>query len=195
VQKEIARLEELQGQFVEKRDALLAYKKLLYEKGKIQLEPIVPTTLDDLGFGTTTSETISGTAFEIDGRTTKGSAPGILQIKGSRKQVSLEEFSPFVTKILADFEAKKFHSKGVLVGNGLCETPPKERLGAEVFSPHVLDAAKRHSVALVNSVQLYWAICELLSGKLTDTQAIREAILGADGYVDLRQFFRGSPFL
>jgi hypothetical protein len=115
-----------------------------------------------------------------------------LEVKGSRKQVSLEEFSPFVTKILADFEAKKFHSKGVLVGNGLCDTPPKERLGAEVFSPHVLDAAKRHSVALVNSVQLYWAICELLSGKLTDTQAIREAILAADGYVDLRQFFRGS---
>jgi hypothetical protein len=165
------------------------------EKGKAQLELIVRTALDELGFGTTPSETITGTAFEIDGRTTKGSAPGILEVKGSRKQVSLDEFSPFVTKILADFDAKKFHSKGLLVADGLCETPPKERLGEEVFSSHVLDAAKRHSVALVNSVQLYWAICELLSGKPTDTQAIREAILVADGYVDLRQFFSDSPFL
>jgi|SRR5271157_287199 len=195
VQKEIARLEELLGQFAKKRDGLFAYKKLLYEKGKVQLEPIVRTALDDLGFVTTPAEMIPGTAFEIDGRTTKGSTPGILEVKGSKKQVSLDEFSPFAIKILTDFEAKKLHSKGLFVANGLCETLPKERSGPEVFSPHVLEAARTHSVALVNSVQLYWAICELLSGKLTDTEAVRETILAGNGYVDLRQFFRDSPFL
>jgi len=63
-----------------------------------------------------------------------------------------------------------------------------------VFSPHVLDASKRHSVALVNSGELYWVICELLSGAISDCAPIREKILASSGYVDLRKFCKKSPF-
>jgi hypothetical protein len=53
-----------------------AYRKLLYEKGKAQLEPIVLRALDDLDFGTSPSEVIAE-IHEIDGRTTiiKAQAP------------------------------------------------------------------------------------------------------------------------
>ncbi len=171
-----------------------AYRKLLYEKGKTQLEPIVLRALDDLEFGTSPSEIIKGTNHEIDGRTSKGTTPGIVEVKGSKNQIVQSEFSSFVTKILADSEVNNAFSKGILVGNGLCETEPGERLGDAVFSPHVLDGARRHSVALVNSVELYWLCCALLRGDPVDKSAVREVILNGNGYVDLKPFCGESLF-
>jgi hypothetical protein len=170
-----------------------AYRKLLYEKGKTQLEPIVLRALDGLDFGTTPSEML-GTIHEIDGRTSKGSSSGIVEVKGSKNQILQSEFSPFVTKILADADIKKNFSKGILVGNGLCETEPSKRLGDSVFSQHVLQGAKMHSVALVNSVELYWLCCALLRGDSVDKHVVREAILTGNGYVDLKPFSGQSPF-
>ena len=169
-----------------------AYRKLLYEKGKAQLEPIVLRALDNLEFGTTPGEVIAKTIHEIDGRTTKGSSAGIVEVKGSKNQIAQSEFSPFVTKILADVEVSNKYSKGILVGNGLCEIEPGKRLGDSVFSPHVLDGAKRSSVALINSIELYWLCCALLRGDSVDKNAVREAILTGNGYVDLKPF-SGQP--
>ena len=64
----------------------------------------------------------------------------------------------------------------------------------ELGLKHVLDGARRHSVALVNSVELYWLCCALLRGDVVDKNAVREAILGSNGYVDLRPFCGGPPF-
>jgi hypothetical protein len=173
---------------------LTAYKHLLFEKGKKHLEPIVRRALDDLGFATTSSEDILGTNFEIDGRTTTGSLPGVLEVKGSKKQIGLDEFSPFVVKMLADLQQNQKTSKGILVGNGLCLERPETRLGERVFSQHVLDAAKQHSVALINSVELYWLVTGALQGNAEKCSAIREKILCTSGYVDLRQYCGPSPF-
>jgi len=171
----------------------VAYRKLLYEKGKAQLEPIVLRGLDDLDFGTTPSEIVAE-IHEIDGRTSKGSIAGIVEVKGSKKQIAQSEFSPLVTKILADAEVKGKFSKGILVGNGLCDSEPKERLGDSVFSPHVLAGAKLNSVALINSVELYWICCSMLRGDPVAKDAVREAILTTNGYVDLKPFSGKSPF-
>lgn len=170
-----------------------AYRKLLYEKGRTQLEPIVLRAFDDLEFSTSPSEIIKGTSYEIDGRTTKGSTPGIVETKGSKNQIVQSEFSPLVTKVLADAEVTKSFSKAILVGNGLCETEPGSRLGGKVFSPHVLAGARINSVALINSVELYWLCCALLRGDQVDKAAAREAILTGNGYVDLKPF-SGTPF-
>ena len=124
----------------------------------------------------------------------EGSSPGIVEVKGSRNPIVQSGFSPFVTKILADAEIKKNFSKGILVGNGLCEKEPGTRLGDSVFSPHVLEGTKRHSVALVNSVELYWLCCALLRGDSIDKSAAREAIFTGNGYVDLKPFSGQSPF-
>jgi hypothetical protein len=175
-------------------NALLGYKKLLYEKGKTQLEPVVIKALNDIGFQATAGEIISRTQFEIDGRTKVGSSPSILEIKGSKNQIGLPEVGPFPTKILADLEASKFQSKGVLVGNGLCLEPPQKRLGKAVFSQHALDAAKTNSIALVNSVDLYAVICGIFDGGIKDLDAVRETILTASGYADLSRFVTTSPF-
>lgn len=168
---------------------LEAHKKLLYEKGKFQLEPAVRKAFDLLGFRTTESEVIKGTEFEIDGRTTVGSVGGILEVKGSKNQIVLAEFSKFVVKPLADFEATKKMPKGIFVGNGLCEQSPTTRLGETVFSPHVLDAANTHSIALINSVELYWLVCHILAGEPTKVDKIRELILNGSGYVSLQPYY------
>ncbi len=186
--------ERLKREATRELDDLLAYKKLLYEKGTTQLEPIVRRALDRLGFGTKPSETITGTGFEIDGRTTVGSMPGILEIKGSKKQIVLDEFSPFIPKVLADLGATGYPSKGILIGNGLCEGNPKDRLDVKVFSTHVLDAAKTQSIALVNSVELYCVLCNILSGKIQNLDVIREKILTTNGFVSLLPFCQESPF-
>jgi len=176
------------------RTSLLEYQKLLYEKGKAQLEPIVRRSLDLLGFATTPGEVISGTNYEIDGRTAQGSTPGILEIKGSKKQIVLDEFAPFVTKLLADLRSTGIQSKGILIGNGLCELPPAKRLGSATFSAHVKDAASQHSIALVSSVELYCIVCALLGKEEVDAKAIREAVLTTKGYVDLGRFCSELPF-
>jgi len=112
--KQISVLQIAREEAEQRREERVAFRKLLYEKGKTQLEPIVRRALDDLGFETKPGETITGTNYEIDGRTTKGSTPGIIEVKGSKKQIPLDEFSPFVVKILADHQATNIMSKGIL---------------------------------------------------------------------------------
>jgi len=192
--QEILNLQKMRQLRETELDEKVAYRKLLYEKGKAQLEPIVLRALDDLDFGTSPGEIIAGTIHEIDGRTSKGSVRGIIEVKGSKNQITQSEFSPFVTKIMADAEIKGDYGKGILVGNGLCETEPGKRAGDSVFSKHVLEGAKRHSIALVNSVELYWLCCALLRGDAVDKNAVREAVLAQNGYVDLKRFSGESPF-
>jgi hypothetical protein len=78
---ELRHARELARQKVEDQSS---YRKLLYEKGKTQLEPIVLRALDDLDFGASPSEIIQDTNHEIDGRTSKGSTPGILEANRTR---------------------------------------------------------------------------------------------------------------
>jgi len=99
-----------------------------------------------------------------------------------------------VTKIVADADVQKKYSKGILVGNGLCEKEPATRLGKSVFSAHVIDGAERNSIALVNSVELYWLCCALLRRNTVDSNAVRETILATKGYVDLKAFCGSSAF-
>jgi hypothetical protein len=192
--KRLAELQQERQLRVTELEERTSYRKLLYEKGKAQLEPIVLRALDDLDFGTSPSEVIAGTIHEIDGRTTTGSSAGIVEVKGSKNQIVQSEFSPFVTKILADAEVNKKYSKGILVGNGFCEAEPGTRLGDSVFSPHVVDGARRSSVALINAVELYSLCCALLRGEAVDKSAVREAILAGNGYVDLKPFSGKLPF-
>ena len=195
IQEEITKAQSYLETAMREREVVVDYKKLLFEKGKMQLEPVALKAFDNLGFATTPSEVILGTNFEIDGRTTVGSSPGILEVKGSKKQIPLDEFAPLPSKLLADYQSTGKPSKGILLGNGLSEEMPSARLGNRVFSPHVLEAARRNSVALVNSVELYWLITGVISGGVTDLSAIRELILTTNGYVDLRPHCSRSPFV
>ncbi len=194
IEEDIKKVQDNRNSKLKRRQALLEYKKLLYEKGKTHLEPVVRRALDELGFQTSPSEVISGSQFEIDGRTKFGSKPGILEAKGSKNQISFEEFSKFVPKLLEDFRQSGVESKGIFVGNGFCEKLPANRLGETLFSSHVLQAAKTHSVVLVSSVELYWVVCGVLAGEIKDLESIRESILGTSGYIDLRLFCGMSPF-
>jgi hypothetical protein len=54
-------------------------------------------------------------------------------MQGSKNLVGLEEFSLFISKLLEDFRHTKIQTKGILIGNGLCEKPPITRLGKLVF--------------------------------------------------------------
>jgi hypothetical protein len=106
-------------------------------------------------------------------------------MQGSKNLVGLDEFSLFISKLLEDFRHTKIQSKGILIGNGLCEKPPITRPGKLVFSGHAQAAARTSSIALVNSVELYWLLCSVLSGETSDLAKIRQSILTSVGYVNL----------
>jgi hypothetical protein len=74
------------------------------------------------------------------------------------------------------------------------EAEPPTRPGDTVFTKHVLEGAKRHSVALLNSIELYWLCCALVRGDTIDKDAVREVILAGNAYVDLKPFSGKSPF-
>jgi len=193
-QVEIKRLQRKRMSELERREELLEHKKLLYEKGRARLEPAVRKVLDELGFQTTPPEVLPESDFEIHGRTTGGSVQGVLEVEGSNRQISYEEFAEFIPKLVEDIKNNNVHSKGIFVGNGLCEDAPSSRLGTTVFSAEVLEAAGKHSVTLVNSVELYWVVCCVLSKEITHLETIRETILRTSGYVDLSAFCGNSPF-
>jgi hypothetical protein len=194
IKEEQRKLEDLLRSEVVRLDDTAKYKKLLFEKGKSHLEPVVRDSLDLLGFRTTPAEIIQGTNFEIDGRTTVGSSPGIIEVKGSKNQIPLDEFSVFPTKIMADLQRSNKLSKGIFVGNGQCTADPRARLGGGVFSAHVRDAAKTQSVVLLNSVELYCLVFNLLAGDSADPQKVQESILNTSGYIDLKAFCKKLPF-
>jgi hypothetical protein len=115
-------------------------------------------------------------------------------VKGSKGQISLTEFTQLPTKVLKDFEVTNKASKGILVGNGLCEQEPTARLGNKVFSPHTLEAAKTNSAVLINSVDLYSVACGVIAGEITNLVEIRDKILATSGYIDLLQFCKTTTF-
>ena len=73
---------------------------------------------------------------------------------------------------------------------------PKTALVKKVFSFHTLEAAKAHSIALVNSVDLYCIVCGVLSGqiKTQDLEHMREKILHTNGLSSCCSGLQGAPF-
>jgi hypothetical protein len=193
IQFEIRDLQQERLSQLRQRESLLEYKKLLYEKGRTRLKPVVRKALECLGFEPTPPETIPGSPLQVHGRIKGGPAPGVFEVRGSNRQISREELEEFVQELLADLERTNIHSKGILIGNGFCEDTPTRRLGATVFSAEVLKAAERCSVALVNSVELYCIVCSALSKQLAGLEAIRKKIFETSGYVDLRVFCADLP--
>ena len=151
LQKQLSALQKAKEKKEQTLEELSAYKKLLYEKGKTQLEPVVRRALNHLEFAATPGELIEGTNYEVDGKTEEGSIQGIVEVKGSKKQIVLDEFSPFVVKILADFQTTGVMRKGILVGNGLCETKPERGLTAQ--SSHLMCSTQQNETQWLSSIQ------------------------------------------
>ncbi len=193
-QVEIKRLQQKQASELERREELLGHKNLLYQQGRVHLEAAVRNALDLVGFQTTPPEVLPGCPIEISGRIRGVSMPGVLQVGASSRQITCEEFKMFAPKVVEDNKHTQVPSKRVFVGNGFNETPPGTRLGTVIFSPRVVEEAQEQSISLLNSVELYWVVCGVLSKEIDDLERIREAILTTSGYVDLRPFCSIPPF-
>jgi hypothetical protein len=128
VQIEIRRLQEERASLLGQREGLLEYKRLLYERGLGRLEPVVRKALDELGFQTTPPDVSPASQLEIHARTKGGSMPGVLEVRGSNRQLTGEVVSEFIRKLEADRRSTGIHSKGILVGNGFCEEPPEMKI-------------------------------------------------------------------
>ncbi len=188
IQIEMKRLERRRLAELERRAQLLEFKNLLYEAERHRLGNAVRKALNELGFHTTSKDLIPGSLIQFATGTNGDSCRGLLRATGSNGQINCAELTSFVEILAKTAESMGCPHKGIFVGNGFCQSSPASRLGTTVFSEKVLEAVKGYSVALINSVELYWVVCGALSGKIADLRAIRETILGASGYVDLKVF-------
>jgi hypothetical protein len=194
VEIEIKRLQQKRASEIAQREELLRYKGLLYQYCRVHLEAAVRKALELLGFVTCPSEDLHGYPIEISGKVRGVCISGALQAKASQREISCAEFLWFTPKLTADGQHTEFRGKSVFVGNGFNESPPGTRLGTVIFSAKVLAEAEKQSVSLLNSAELYWVVCGVLSKEIEDLERIREAILTASGYVDLRPFCGIPPF-
>ena len=181
--EEISVLESRKQQIEEDKQDIVKYKKLLYESGRYQLEPVVRDALGLLGFtvhGHYVPEPRSN--IEIDAMIECESGKAIVEIKGSTKAITLDDFSQLTNKRTDDFKITNDYKQALLIGNGFRLRPPKERPSEVVFDAnHVIPSAVRQDVSLLNTIDLYQMISRILSGDSFDLKAIRETILSSKG--------------
>jgi hypothetical protein len=182
--------EQLQQKLTE--DTIL--KGLLFEKGK-PLEVSIIEALRLLGFKASqyrNTESEFDVVFECPEGRLIGEAEG-----KDNKPISIEKLRQLEMNIHEDFarEGVDEIAKGVLIGNAYRLSAPEIR--GDYFTEKCLTAAERSKIALIKSIDLFFA-ARYLSGNedLSFAQKCREAILSATGIVifpDISQEKTSSP--
>ena len=198
VQQHLEEIKKQEKDAKEKLKEITKFKKLLYETGKYQLEPIVRDAFRLLGFTVHDEyKPEPKSNIEIDALIECTYGQAIVEIKGrgtnkrgnKGKLISLDDFSQLTNKMRDDLKITGKLKEGILVGNGLrlC-TPPKDRTGAKIFAPHVKESAERQSITLINTVDLYELVHSILDGKKIDRNRLQQKMLGSKGIFKFNEF-------
>jgi hypothetical protein len=189
VDSQITELGSKKLQLTREKDEIVKYKKLLYETGKLVLEPVVRDAFKLLGFNVVDDyEPTEGSNLDTDGLVISKFGKGILEIKGRNADIGLDDLRQVVTNTLDDLKiTKESKSKrAILVGNGFRLYPPSKRDINKIFEQHVRDSANRQSVALLNTVDLYDLVVKVLEKEDIDLEEIQKVILNTNGVCKFR---------
>lgn len=153
-------------------------KRLLFEKGKEALEPIVRDALRKMGARVEDPE-VAGIE---DGRLFRDGRAAVVEIKG-RDGVIKQNDVRQVVQWASDAQLQDGISyKPLIVGNPYCATRLEER--KEPLTGNAKSYAENGGVALLTTVQLYEALRKKQLGEL-DEDAFWDAVFDANGLVDL----------
>jgi len=200
IQQQLEEIKEREKKAKDKLEEITKFKKLLYEQGKHQLEPIVRDAFRLFGFTVHDDyKPKTGSNIEIDTVIECNYGQAIVEIKGrgtkkegeKGKCISLDDFSQLTNKIQDDLKITGKTKEGILVGNGfrLC-THPKNRRGEKIFTPHVKESAERQSITLINTVDLYGVVHGILGGEEIDKDKLQQKILGSKGICEFKEFIK-----
>ncbi len=192
IQKESDKIKEQEEIVKGKLKEITKFKKLLYETGKYQLEPVVRDVFRLLGFTVYDDYKPEPTSnIEIDAMIECKYGKAILEIKGTEKSIVLDHFTQLTNKTVDDLKITNEHKKGILIGNGSRTSKhPKDRRGDIIFGQHVKESAERQSVTLINTVDLYELVCSILSNDEVNKAKLQQKILESNGVCEFKEFVK-----
>lgn len=185
VSAEIHKLEERKGALIEEQEAVRRFKKLLYERGKYQLEPVVRAAFRLLGCQVLEpDECEKEYEKKCDAilHLPEGSR-AIVEIEGKNADaIHVEKYRQLLDYMDLAITADGDH-KGILVGNGFRLLDPEERPPKEQFTDDVKKRAGRKGYCLLTTCELFRAVRITLE-RPDDEQLkknIRNGIIGCEG--------------
>jgi hypothetical protein len=155
-------------------------RRLLYEKGKDVLEPIVRETLAILG------ARIEDPATEgiEDGKLFRDEGQAVLEIKGRNGPIKQDDVRQ-VVQWASDARLKDgVEYEPLIVGNPYCDRPLEER--GDVLAPNAATYARNGGVGIITTAQLFEALRQKQSGTF-DAGRFWETVFAASGDVRLDQ--------
>jgi len=157
---------------------LLSFRKLLYEKGELQLKPAVAKSFEMLGFEISEAEFADAVLRSPEGEL-------VLQIEAEDDgPVGLERIGS-LRKQLARQPASR-PLKGLVVANSYRLLPPSKRKAQ--FSDDLVGYAERSGISLLSTYELYKAVCKVLETRRARDrikEALRRKIIEGSGICKL----------
>ncbi len=179
ITNKVSLLEQQKSELYLGLDAVISFKRLLYEQGK-PLENIVLQALKLLGFA---AENYKENGSEFDAVFTSPEGRFIGEIEGKdNKAINVDKYSQLQRNLDEDFARDEVseHAKGVIIGNAYRLKHPKER--EFPFTEKCVSGAKRSNVALIHTPDLYEPCSYLRSNHDPEyAKKCREAIFNSKG--------------
>ena len=158
-----------------RRHELIQLRAILSTQGKNILEPAVRAAFRVLGFSKAEPEDdIDAVLYE------RGRPVAVVEIEGTRGQVGIQKYRQLRDYIDERALRGADPTKGIIVGNGLMDTPLGER--GEQFSPQLVAAAKRQKYCLLSTMELFKLVQSALTvSSAKNKKALRRQILEQTG--------------
>jgi len=156
------------------------YLKLLYEKGKFQLEPVVRDAFSLFEF-----EVSQPAEGEFDALLNAPEGSAIVEVEGKDdERIKIDKYRQLLNYVVDDAGETGTPKKGILVGNAFRFKDPKER--KEWFTQSVIDAATGSHYCLLTTEVLFDLVCQVLDNPADELkQEIRKRIIATDGLFNL----------
>jgi hypothetical protein len=156
-----------------------ALGRLLYEQGKDALEPAVRFALSEVGAVVEEPE-VEGIE---DGRLTDpGGRHAMLEIKGRRGQLKLEDVRQLDGWMRTAMAEEAWDGKGLIVANLKFEESPRER--DDPIAPNALAFAQRTGIAILTTSQLHLALRQVQEGNFVAAE-FWDAVFAGQGLIEL----------
>jgi hypothetical protein len=162
----------------EKRDALNAYKRLLYGTGTAVLETIVRQAFRLLGFSVPDPDEYEE---EWDAVLREDDRYAIVEIEGPEGAIDLAKYRQLRDYVDDEITTGKT-PKGILVGNGYRLLPIDSNERTEQFTEAAVRGGTKQEFALVPTTELFKAVCAVLrNDDLALKAAIRQSLFETIG--------------
>jgi hypothetical protein len=162
-------LEEEIGRYILQQKEITDLGKLLYEKGK-QLEMVTRKAFEKLGF-TVSAYNEGDMEHDIILESEEGRIIGEIEGK-DKNMLHIEKLDQLSRVIDEDFKNNQEMANGILIGNAFRHKDPQER--KNIFSDKVRVSAKRKNIALLSTIELFYAVKNILSSSDSDNEELKK---------------------